>query len=126
MSYLEFKEEFVYGRLTRTHLAAKESTIFVLLIKVFLLHESGVYRQLACPMCSLMMKKIGDNCHENTKIMKAMSVIVYYGSFMFSTIGLGDESEDTLRYRILSLIAQVREDKCKGVVCELFDWEQIV
>ena len=77
----------MYGRFTRTHLAAKESTIFVLLMKVFLLHESCVYRQLACPMCSLMMKKIRDSYRENIKIMKAMSVIFYYGSFMFSTMG---------------------------------------
>ena len=76
-------------------------------MKVLFLQESGVYRQLACPMHSLTMKKIEDNCRENIKIMKTMSIIVYYGSFMFSTIGLGDEFEDTLRCRILSLIGQV-------------------
>ena len=102
--YLEFKEEFVRGRLTQIRPAAKKPTIFVLLMKVFLLHESGVYRQLACLVYILMMKIIENNCHENTKTIKAMSTIVYYESFIFSTLGLNDESEGTLRYRILSLI----------------------
>ena len=73
--------------------------MLVLLIKVFLLQESGVYRQLACPMYSLTMKTIKDNCRKNIKIMKAMFVIGY----MFFSTGLGDESEDALRCRILSL-----------------------
>ena len=87
-------------------------------MKMFLLHENSMYRQLACPMYSLIIKIIENNCHENTKTIKAMSAIVYYGSFMFSTIGLNDESEDTLRYKILSLITQVREGKCKDIVCK--------
>lgn len=105
--------------LTQTRIAAKEPTIFVLFMKVFFLHEYGLYRQLGCPLYSLTMKPIENSCRENTKIMEAMSVNVYYGHFMFSTIGLGHESEDALRCRILSLIVQVQEDKDKGVVYDV-------
>ena len=65
--------------------------MLVLLMNVFLLDESGVYRQLTCPIHSLTMKTIEDKCRENINIMKAMSVIVNYGSFMFVTIELEDE-----------------------------------
>ena len=65
--------------------------MLVLLMNVFLLDESGVYRQLTCHIYSLTMKTIEDKCRENINIMKAMSVIVNYGSFMFVTIELEDE-----------------------------------
>ena len=44
ISYLEFEAEIVHGRLTRTCLPTKEPAMLVLLMEVFLLQESGVYR----------------------------------------------------------------------------------
>ena len=100
--------------------------MLILPMKVNLFNESDVYRQLACPMYSLTMKTNKDSCCDNINIMKAMSVIVNYEFFMFSTIGLENESEAPFRCRILSLIVQIRKGRCKDEVCEVLDWVKTI
>lgn len=105
---------------------AAEPSTFLILMKVFFLQESGLHRQLACPLYGLTRKIIEDSCHAEASILKALDVLLSCGRFLFSVLSAEVYPVEAIRSELLSQITEVRDGRGSEFISTLLRWVRTV